>query len=428
MSGNFKIGLSRCRLFDFQNVVTFVGEYKESFNEKELQKAIKMLSVKQPLITAQIELEENSDACVQLERVGPKIEFIKTDVKKFINKQQTEGINFLENLFQFYVLNGNTLAIFSHTVVSDAKSLLILAKQLLSYYNKETVSVEPEKIKLFKDESEIPLEAESFVADKVTEVLNNDWLVKAEKFSVEDYKRAKEKFLSEYKGFKNTEFVFDDELTSFLNIKAKELKVDISSLVAFALFNALNKNIKLKEKSIRMNITLDRRPYFVERDAYSVGAFNGTTSLELPGKMNNLTEQAKDFHNTYYKKFSECFNAFYNELFLNKLEPAFLDSMYMYKAGSFKGKPTKKLATLYGCEQKYLLGFSSYNLNQNAWGKLSTFNHILVNEPHKSNECVTSALVMGEKNILYFAWENSVFTDEKIEKIMEDFVSVLKQI
>ena len=428
MSDNYKIGLSRNRLFDFQNVVTFVGEYRESFNEKELQKALNMLSVKQPLITAQIVLKENLDAFVETERVKPKVSFIKADVNEFVNKRKTNGIDFWESLFQFYVLNENTLVVLSHTAVSDAKSLLVLAKQLLSYYNKETVAVEPEKIKFFGCESEIPLEAESFVADKVTEVLNNDWLMKPFTFSAEDYKKAKERFSENYKGFKNTEFVFDSELTSSLNKKAEELKVDVSSLVAFALFKVLNKNIKTKEKTTRMNVTLDRRPYFVERDTYSVGAFNGLTTLELSGDSNDLKEQAKEFHKTYYKKFSECFNAFYNELFLNKLEPSFLDSMYMYKAGLFKGKPTKKLANLYGCGQKYLLGFSSYNLNQKAWGKLSTFNHICVKEPHKSNESVTSSLVMGEKNTLYLEWEMSVFTDEKIETLLDDFVSLLKQI
>lgn len=428
MSKNYKIGLSRCRLFDFQNVVTFVGEYKEAFNEKELQKSLKMLSVKQPLITAQIELCENSDAVVCLERIEPKIVFVNSDVNEFVNKRKAEGIDFWDELFQFFVLNENTLVVFSHTVVSDAKSLLLLVKQLLSYYNKETVSVEPEKVKLFKDKTEIPLEAESFVADKVTEVLNNNWLLKPESFSTEDYKKAKEKFLDSYTGFKNTEFVFDDGLTYLLNEKAEELKADVSSLVAFALLKSLNKNIKTKEKSNKMNVTLDRRPYFVERSDYSVGAFNGLTTLEISGKSSSVKEQAKDFHNTYYKKFSECFNAFYSELFLNKLEPAFLDSMYMYKAGLFKEKSTKKLATLYGCEQKYILGFSSYNLNQNVWGKLSTFNHISVNEPHKSNECVTTALVMGKKNTLHFAWDNRAFSDEKIESVLNDFILVLKQI
>ena len=154
MSENFKIGLSRCRLFDFQNVVTFVGEYKEEFNEKELQKALKMLSVKQPLITSQIELSENSEAILHPERVEPEFIFAEADVDELVDNKKTQGLNFWENLFEFYVLNKNTLAVFSHTVVSDAKSLLVLVKQLLAYYNKETVSVEPEKIKLFKTEAE----------------------------------------------------------------------------------------------------------------------------------------------------------------------------------------------------------------------------------------------------------------------------------
>ncbi|MBR3789399.1 MAG: hypothetical protein IKJ86_05370 [Clostridia bacterium] len=428
MTTNYKIGLSRCRLFDFQNVVTFVGEYKEEFNEKELQKALKMLSVKQPLITSQIELSENSEAILHPERVEPEFIFAEADVDELVDDKKTQGLNFWEKLFEFYVLNKNTLVVFSHTVVSDAKSLLVLVKQLLAYYNKETVSVEPEKIKLFKTEAEIPLEAESFVADKVTEVLNNDWLIKSNRFTVEDYKKAKEKFWQNYTGFKNTDFVFSDELTALLTEKSKELKVDASSLVAFALFKAFSNENKPKDKSIKMNMTLDRRPYFVDRASYSVGAFNGTTALELSGKQGNLTEQAKEFHKTYYKKFSECFSAFYNEMFLGKLEPAFLDSMFMYKAGLFKGKPTKKLATLYGCEQKFLLGFSSYNLNQKTWEKLSTFTHILVNEPHKSNQCVTFSLVMGEKNTLYIEWEKSVFSDEKIKNLLNCFVSLLKQI
>ena len=80
--------------------MTFVGEYKESFNEKELQKALNMLSVKQPLITAQIELNDNSDAFVETERVKPQIIFTKTDVNEFVNKRKTDGIDF--SLLEFF--------------------------------------------------------------------------------------------------------------------------------------------------------------------------------------------------------------------------------------------------------------------------------------------------------------------------------------
>ena len=58
MKREIKINLSRPRLLDFQNVVSFVGEYKEEFDLKELNKALKMLSVKEPLISSVIELTE----------------------------------------------------------------------------------------------------------------------------------------------------------------------------------------------------------------------------------------------------------------------------------------------------------------------------------------------------------------------------------
>ena len=57
MKRKIKINLSRPRLFDFQNVVSFVGEYKDEFDLKELNKALKMLSVKEPLITSVICLD-----------------------------------------------------------------------------------------------------------------------------------------------------------------------------------------------------------------------------------------------------------------------------------------------------------------------------------------------------------------------------------
>ena len=428
MSIDYKIGLSRCRLFDFQNCVSFVGEYSEEFSEKELSKAIKMLGVKKPIITSQIELAENAEAFLQLERVEPGIHFIEADVSAFVDEYKSNGLNFTEKLFEFFVLNKNTLVIFSHTVVSDAKSLLILAKELLSYYNKESVSVEPDEIKLFSTDAEIPSEAESFVADRVTEVLNNDWLMKPKSFSFDDYKAAKQKFLEEKSETKCKDFYFDDELTALLNERSQDLKIDLSSLVAFALLKVFSENTKSDKKIHKMNAQLDRRPFFVNSEAYSVGAFNGTVSLELPKKLSDLTEQVKAFHKVYYKKFSECFNAFYNELFLSKLEPSFLDSAFIYKAKQYKSKPTKKLATLYGCEQKFLLSFASYNLSQKSWEKLSTFNHILVNEPHKSNESVSATLILSRKNMLHLEWESEAYNDEKITEILESFVSVLKQL
>ena len=69
MEKNIKIGLSRSRLFDFQNVVSFVGEVDEPFDLKELNKnffnrfagyANKNINLIAPAPTELVEIEVNS--------------------------------------------------------------------------------------------------------------------------------------------------------------------------------------------------------------------------------------------------------------------------------------------------------------------------------------------------------------------------------
>lgn len=428
MTKDIKIGISRNRLFDFQNCVSFVGEYKEEFEYKELSKAIKMLAVKEPLIVSRVGLDENRDAYLQLEKIEPEVEFIDGDVNAFLKTQRKDGLDFFKNLFKFFVLNKKTLVILSHTVVSDAKSLLILAEELMSYYNKESVSVEPKEIKLFSDDEDLPIEIHSFVAERVTEVLENNWIMKPEHYNIDDYKNAKSLFFNKTGDTEISEICIDDELCEKLFLRCEELKVDFSSCVAFAFMKALSENTKFSKKLHKVNMQLDRRPYFVDSKSYSVGAFNGTVTVDLPENKRTLEEQAKVFHESYYKKFAVCFNAFYNEFFLSRLSPDFLDSTFMYKAGKCKNKYTKKLAKLYGCEQQFLMGFASYNLKQRSWEKLSTFHHISVKEPHKSNENVSLSLVMGEKNILYVEYHPTKLSGDNLNAILSRFISVLNQI
>ena len=409
MNDNIKLGISRCRLFDFQNVVAFVGEYPESFDEKEMSKAIKMLSVRQPLIASSITLNENSEAFINSESVTPVVEFITGDVGELVKKHKQNGINFTKQLFEFFIINSNTLVMFSHTAVSDAKSLLVLAMELLQYYNKESVSVEPSEIKLFSSDDELPQEVQSFVADRVTEVLENEWLAKKRSFTYDDYLNAKQNFDRFTGELSSVDYCFDDELTEHLFKKSEELKTDVSSLVLFSLQKVFLAKTKLPKKNQKINAKIDRRPFFVDGDLYSVGPFNGSVVVDTLNTAGVLSDKAKDFHKSYYKKMTLCFNSFYNEVFLSRLSPEFLDSAFFYKSKTYKGKPTKKLATLYGCERKFLLGFESYNLNQKSWEKLSTFHHIFVNEPHKSNENVSATLVLGKKNLLHLEFNNKIF-------------------
>ena len=428
MDRDIKIGISRNRLFDFQNVVSLVAEQKDDFDEKELSKAIRMLSVKEPLITSVIELDENLEAFIQLERVTPEITFSEVDTEKFLTDKKADGIDFSKGLFEFYVLNKKSLVILSHTVVSDVKSLLLLAEELLSYYNKESVSVEPQAIKLFSDDSELPGEIQSFVAERVTEVLENDWLMKPVHFDKSDLNNARTEFFKITGELKSLEYCFSDELSEKLVSRCEELKIDFSSCVAFAFLKALSESVKSSRKTCKANMWLDRRPYFVDYKAYSVGAFNGTVSVDLPENKKSLDEQVKAFHENYYKKFTGCFNAFYNEFFLSRLSPCFIDSTYMYKVNRCKNKSTKKLATLYGCEQQFLMGFTSVNLKQKSWEKLSTFHHICVKEPHKSNENISLSLIMGEKNVLFMELFPTKFKGGNIDEILNRFEAILNQL
>ncbi len=427
MKEKIKIGLSRSRLFDFQNVVSFVGEIGEPFDLKELTKALKMLSIKEPLITSVICLDDTFEAYLQTESIQPEIEVINEDIDLFLKEQIKNGLDFTKNLFRFFVVNKNTLVILSHTVVSDSKSLLILAKELISFYNKESVDALPKPIKLFSEESDLPLEVASFVADRVTEVLDNNYLLKPKNFTYNDYINAKQSFskISGEVGFGS--YVFDNELCNKLKEKCEKQKIDFSSMILFALTEVLKANKKTQKKDCKVNLSADRRPFFVDRESYSVGCFNGNVTLDIANKTKSIKDPLKAFHENLYKKVCVCFNVFYNELFLSKLTPSFLDSCFMYKAGVYKNKHTKKLATLYFSEQQFLCSFESVNLNQYFWENLSTFHHIRVKEPHKSNFFVSFSLVMGEKNELFVEWNSKEITKAQIDVLIEKTISFLEQ-
>jgi hypothetical protein len=100
----------------------------------------------------------------------------------------------------------------------------------------------------------------------------------------------------------------------------------------------------------------------------------------------------------------------------------------MYKSGIYKNRYTKKLATLYGCEQQFLCSFESINLNQHFWEELSTFCHIRVKEPHKSNFNISFSLVMGEENELFAEWNSTMFSKTEIDDIFEKLAAVLRQL
>jgi hypothetical protein len=74
------------------------------------------------------------------------------------------------------------------------------------------------------------------------------------------------------------------------------------------------------------------------------------------------------------------------------------------------------------------LSFQSINLNQQFWEELSTFHHIRVKEPHKSNCDVSFSLVMGDETRLFVEWNSASFSKAEIDSLVEKTISFLKQL
>ena len=86
MSEKYKLGLTRNRLFEFDNCVVFAGKYDTSIESLKGEKAIRLLSLKEPLITAKIELEGNGDAFVVVDKVEQKLNFCNEDCNALLDK------------------------------------------------------------------------------------------------------------------------------------------------------------------------------------------------------------------------------------------------------------------------------------------------------------------------------------------------------
>ena len=175
MSEKFKLGLTRNRLFALDNAVVFVGSCSSSFDEKECTKVMKMLAIKEPVITGAIEMTEDSSAYIVVGRHEPVITFTDEDASVVRGRYEENGIDFSERLFDFAVCGGDTLLIAAHTAVCDSKSLLRLAKEFIKFYTHKSVSVEPSGIVTFPDMQSLPAKLNSPIIDKLSADIESKW-------------------------------------------------------------------------------------------------------------------------------------------------------------------------------------------------------------------------------------------------------------
>ena len=430
MSEKIKLGLTRNRLFEFNNCVGFLGEVEEAFDIKECEKALKTLSLKEPLICCGVELCEDGEAYFVTEKHEMCFEVFNGDKDAFLKNINAVGFDFSGKLFSFIIINGNTLGIFAHTVVADARSLMYLAGEFMGIYKNKLVSVVPSEIKVLSETSQMPSNVFSVVIDRLASDLELGWQKKTKVFTYDDYSAARCKYLSTKEETPSVFLDIDEKHLCDLKEFAERECVDVSSLVAFAFYESLTGALGGKRKYRKLNIQANERVFLSDVNKMQLGAFNGVVVVEkkknkkLP---DSLINNAVAFHKEIYKRVTSAFRVFYNEFLFMRLPVSFTDSQYMYCAGEFQHKYSKKLANTYGCANEVVGEFCSFNLNQQIWSNLEAFENVVSWEPLKMRSSSMITFVeKGTRGYIHFTYKKDKISDDVAKKITEKVVALLK--
>lgn len=430
MPEKYKLGLTRNRLFEFDNCVSFLGEAREMFDYDRCIKALKTLCLKEPLLCCGTELCENGDAYIVEGKNEIDFEFFQGDLSDYVRKKECEGFDFSKSLFSFAVINGNVLGVFAHTLVADVRSLIYVAGAFMNIYESGSLSIVPSEIKVISEISQLPSGVFSVVIDRLSSGLEMDWQKNKKIFSLRDYRDAREKYLSEKKETKTLVIDIDSQTLSALKDFAVREKVDVSSLVAFVFHDSLTKILGGRKKFKKLNIHVNERAFLEGFEKAYMGAFNGVITVskkkdkELPDTVQN---NGVSFHKNIYKNFTSVFKVFYNEFLLMRVPGSYCDSQYMYCAGVFPRKCSKKLAKTYGCANEVAGEFCSCNLNQDFWSNQKTFKEVYVQEPLKMRSATMITFVeKGDSGKVYFTYKKERMTDEAAQSVTQKAVELLK--
>ncbi len=432
MAEKIKLFLTRNRLFEFDNCIGFSAKYEKGFDESQFLKALKMLFVSNPVLSSSVELCEDGEAFVAENKTGPAVEFLQGEEKVVIKSLVDSALFFSERLFSFYVINENLLLILGHTAVCDGRSLALLAGELISFYEKKKVSSQPFAVQLFSDNFSLPSNVKSPVIERLASDLEVGWQKKPRAFTAEDFKSARAKYIEE----KSKETILTAEITgetiSLLKEFCKDKNMDVSSVVAYGFYNALDNALSGKRKYKKLNVVSNSRVFFDDFSEYQLGAFDGVVTVALKKKKNtdNTPEgKVEAFHSEIYKRLTSSFNVFYNDYLQAKIPPCLCDSAYMYCAGLWNQKYSKRLALTYGCANEVMGEFSSYNFDQLYWKGVGAFSEVEVIEPLKmrsSSEIIF--VVKNGKGFVSFAFKNDKIPFEQGGKILNDALKTIENI
>ncbi len=432
MYRKIKLGLTRNRLFEFCNCVSFFGTVESAFDENGLRKALKMLFLKYPIISSKTELvKTDGEAYILLDSVKPEIDFVEESYDDFVSEKINGGIDFSNKNFEFYILNEKTLCIFAHTTVADNYFLMILASELMRFYNVEKLSVEENSVCVFSDLSSIPVKAFSPITDKLTSELQLEWLRKPMSFEVEDYKKARAKYYADEGSEAYVKSAFNSEFLNKLKAFSRNNKMDISSVIAFCYYDSLCKNNIGDKKHKKIYFQTNRRCILSDSSEYIQGAHNGLLDVftESKKKTSSFDERLKVFHQKLYKSFCSVSGNFEKDFFLMKLSPAFCDSAYMSRAGLNKSKISQKLSKNHLCGVDEAGEFAFVNFSQDYWQGLRCFVDVVSSEPLKTRALTFLQFDYSENGARFILkYRDNIIPKEKAEKVLADLIKTIENL
>lgn len=427
MSERYKLGLSRSRLFEFDNRVCFAAQFGQGFSVNGLDRGFKMLCEKEPLITAVIELDADGEAFAVTHSAEQSLVHADGTAKELVLAKRRESLDFSKRLFEFFITDDG-LVIFAHTAVADVKSLFILAGELNAFAGRRLLNIEPSGVLLFSERDELMPTLFSPLVDSVTSELEEGWRKKKRVFGAADYRAAAAAFEGSRRSEGLCEFTIPEEAAAAFKERCTLQKLDCSSALCFAFYKAAKPMLHGTKKYYRISFGTDKRLYLENESRIGVGPFSSGVTVGTPGKKNIAKlGELKAYHDELYQKFSSAFQAFYDETFLMLLSPSFCDAAYMYAAQLYKGKYAKKLALNHTCLAPRMMSFYSYTPDTAFGQELAGFDNIIAFEPFKTRDdiFVTALTRNGEIRLLVF-YNKDKLSAEKTEEIFKKAKELLE--
>lgn len=409
MSEKYKLALSGEAMFSATPLVSFFGVYKEKFDKTELLKAFKMLSLKEPLVGAFAEVDEENNVYAVTGESRAQLVFLNVDNEEdFYCLKKNGAFDAFSHLFEFYVLNGKSLMILANGAVADIKSLFLLSERLLDFYNKKTLNITPSDVFVYSDNKDIPKSAFSVVTDKLSSDLEMKWQKHPKHFKKSDYVKLSEKQQnSDYKRiFKDVHF--GKERTKAIKEYCKEKSIDVLTLLCYACKKTAEEN-ELFEKYIRKPVYIgsDLRLFEEEPAKFGIGPFFSRVSI-IKDRKKEIKQKGelKAFHDNCYKKLTNVFYAYYDKVFLSGVSPSLAVGAHFVEAGLYKNRAAKRLAKNYTALSKRFFTFDFFNLDLPYWSGLSDFSKMFFTERNSKNSALYITAAMYGDDILLFAEAN----------------------